>query len=62
MSNSHFLKMSLEWIFFHYCLFEFFLIFFSDYLDAYGDLEAYLLQFSMTPWLSVTNVFGILRI
>ena len=54
--------MSLEWIFFHYCLFEFFLIFFSDYLDAYGDLEAYLLQFSITPRLSVTNVFGILRI
>ena len=59
MSNPHFLKMSLEWIFIHYFLFEFF---FSDYLDAYGDLEAYLLQFSITPRLSVTNVFGILRI
>lgn len=51
--------MSLEWIFIHYFLFIFF---FSDYLDAYGDLEAYLLQFSITPRLSVTNVFGILRI
>lgn len=56
--------MSLEWIFIHYCLFEifFFYIFFSDYLHAYGDLEAYLLQFSITPRLSLANVFGILRI